>query len=146
MGCAQSKCAGGGGGGAVERDYTRDGFRAGRQDKLPSFDSSSLTARPSSTEDGEKPRAAPGSALSSVSYGSLAEHRKSASRGSIKPPRVEDAGLEEGGGGEEAESGGSDNNEVGHDKTAVRLFEFAGAIWFVRRAGFLLRSPSGFAP
>lgn len=109
MGCAQSKRAEGGGAGVEEgRSFGYDGFRVGHEDKLPSFDSS-LTARPSQHEEPtiHKPRAAaPSSALSSVNYGSLAELRKSASRGEIEPPGVvEDAGRED---DELRESGGSD--------------------------------------
>lgn len=150
MGCAQSKCAGGGGGGtaAVERGYAHhDGFRVvGRREennKLMPRTDSSLTARPSQHE-------APACALSTVSYGSLAEHRKSASRGgSIEPPRAEDVGPEEEeeGGGEPAES--SDNNGGGvgyHQTAAVRLFEFFMTAPEVKFCAFISSLPRKQSP
>lgn len=125
MGCAQSKCLGGGGAGAGEGSFRHDGFRVRREDKLPSFDSS-LTARPSQQEEVHKPRAAPSSALSSVSYGSLAEQRNS-EPGAVQMPGAEDARREEG--GRRESDGGSDDSEV--DSTAVRLFSFLGGLNFM---------------
>lgn len=129
MGCAQSKCAGGDGGGAGERGYAQDNFHVvGREEKLPSFRrksslDSSLISKPSQQDGIQKPShaaaaASSSSALPSVSYGSLAEHRKSASLETTELLGMEGAGREEN--GVLRTSGGGSDSEVG--STAVGLF------------------------
>lgn len=135
MGCAQSKFAGGGSrGGTRESNHARDGLGVGRDDKLPRTDSP-LTARPSQNdEEVQKPRSAlASSALSSVTYGSLAEHRKSASRRKIEPRRVEDAaaGREEDGGRQER--GGGDSEVQQYTCAACLLKTHDAYVILVRR-------------